>query len=143
MDGNESSIKWFTVKDLSKKSGIRHERGMQGGGKVIDSKKNNPTGVTKPRCADRNSKYLTVQELAELLRLDESTIYKWVDQKRLPYVDLGKGKKRCLRFSSEEINTMLRTHSVNPAQGNDPEKCGIKIKEATGPLKAGEEVCNG
>ena len=50
---------------------------------------------------------LTVREVAELLRIDESTVYKWADGKRLPYIDLGKGKKRCLRFQKKDIENLI------------------------------------
>ena len=54
-------------------------------------------------------KLLTAQELAEFLCIDESTVYKWANQKRLPYIDLGKdGGRRCLRFRRKDIDKLIQ-----------------------------------
>ena len=51
---------------------------------------------------------LKVKEVAELLSVDESTVYKWADQGRLCYVDLGKDNgKRCLRFREKDLEKLI------------------------------------
>jgi excisionase family DNA binding protein len=56
---------------------------------------------------------LTVKQVAERLALDESTVYKWADEGRIPYVDLGKGKKRCLRFKLEHLMALVESRTVD------------------------------
>ena len=57
-------------------------------------------------------KLLTAKEVAELLSIDESTVYKWVDQRRLSYIDLGsRWCKRCLRFRRSEIEKLVEEKS--------------------------------
>jgi excisionase family DNA binding protein len=56
---------------------------------------------------------LTAQELAEIFSIDESTVYKWAGQKRLPYIDFGKnGGKRCLRFRKKDIEKLIEEKLV-------------------------------
>ena len=56
---------------------------------------------------------LTVKEVAGLLRIDESTVYKWADQRRLAFIDLGKEKgKRCLRFRQKDIDKLIEQKLV-------------------------------
>jgi len=59
------------------------------------------------------NKLLTTKEVAEFLSIDESTVYKWADQGRLIYVDLGKnGGKRCLRFRKPDIEKLIEESLV-------------------------------
>jgi len=62
---------------------------------------------------DRSSKkLLTTREVAQFLSIDESTVYKWADQGRLCYIDLGKnGGKRCLRFRWTDLEKLIE-HSL-------------------------------
>lgn len=48
--------------------------------------------------------YLTVKDVAELLRLKEKTIYKMAEENRLPFYKVGGS----LRFKREEIDRSLR-----------------------------------
>ena len=55
---------------------------------------------------------LTVKQAAQRLSVGLSTIYKFVDEKRLPYVDLGQeGYRRCLRFKPEDLDKFILDHS--------------------------------
>ena len=56
---------------------------------------------------------LTVSEVAQILAIDQSTVYKWVDQGRIPYIDLGAGKKRVLRFRREDIQKLIEENLVD------------------------------
>lgn len=59
-------------------------------------------------------KLLTAKEVAELLSIDESTVYKWVDQGRLSYVDLGKRDgKRCIRFRLKDMEQLVASKLVS------------------------------
>ena len=57
---------------------------------------------------------LTVKEVAILLSIDKSTVYKWADQKRLSYIDLSKENagKRCLRFRREDLHKLIKEKLV-------------------------------
>jgi excisionase family DNA binding protein len=51
---------------------------------------------------------LHVSEVAEILSVSESAVYRWVDQGRLPFLDLGRdGHRRCLRFRPEDIERFI------------------------------------
>ena len=55
----------------------------------------------------------TTKEVAYLLSVDESTIYKWADMGKIRYVDLGTGKKRLLRFRKEDIQQLIEENIVD------------------------------
>lgn len=58
-------------------------------------------------------KLLTVKEVAEKLRIDETTVYKWADQGRLVYIDLGrKNRHRCLRFLEKDLEHLIAEKRV-------------------------------
>ena len=63
---------------------------------------------------EKLEKLLTAKEVAEILSLNESTVYKWADQKRLSYIDLGKdgAGKRCLRFRREDLHKLIEEKLV-------------------------------
>ena len=52
---------------------------------------------------------LTVQEVAEMLKISVSTLYRWVNKREIPFVKLG-GK---LRFNEDEIKTFVLQNSFN------------------------------
>ena len=54
---------------------------------------------------------LTVDEVADLLRLSRGSVYHMVSQGRLPCIRLS---KRCLRFSQEAIAQVLREMTQEP-----------------------------
>ncbi len=58
-------------------------------------------------------KLLTVKQVAEHLNIDITTVYKWVDQNRLSFIDLGKeGGNRCLRFREKDIKELTDKNLV-------------------------------
>ncbi len=54
---------------------------------------------------------LTVDEVAELLRLSRGSVYHMVSQGRLPCIRLS---KRCLRFSREAIAQVISEMTQEP-----------------------------
>lgn len=38
--------------------------------------------------------YLTVREVAALARVDKQTVYEWIWADELPWINIGRGKKR-------------------------------------------------
>jgi len=61
----------------------------------------------------KQEQLLTTKEVAYLLNVDESTIYKWADMGKIRYVDLGTGKKRLLRFRKEDIQKLIEENIVD------------------------------
>ena len=60
-------------------------------------------------------KLWTVEDVSSYLRVSPSTVYKWVDEKRLPCIDLGAdGRKRVIRFIPTEIEGMVHSTEVRP-----------------------------
>jgi excisionase family DNA binding protein len=51
---------------------------------------------------------LTAEQLAEKLQVDESTVYRWVKEKRIPYYESG----RFVRFNLKEV---LECQKRNPS----------------------------
>ncbi len=59
-------------------------------------------------------KLLTVKDAAEKLNVSVSAIYKWIDEHRIPYVDLGyEGKRRCVRFRENDLEKEIRGRTKN------------------------------
>lgn len=50
---------------------------------------------------------LTINEVAEMLKISVSTLYRWVNKREIPFVKLG-GK---LRFNEDEIKTFILQNS--------------------------------
>jgi excisionase family DNA binding protein len=47
---------------------------------------------------------LTVRELAEYVRVNPFTVYRWVEQNRIPHLRVG----RTLRFRLQDIDEFMR-----------------------------------
>jgi len=59
-------------------------------------------------------KLLTAKEVAEKLNVSVSAIYKWVDEHRIPYIDLGdEGRRRCIRFRENDLEREIREKTRN------------------------------
>jgi excisionase family DNA binding protein len=73
--------------------------------------KSNQTTEPMTMPAPRSPKRLmTIQELAEFTGCSIQTLYKMVNQRRIPYVKVG----RLLRFDSRLIDDWLQAHTVMP-----------------------------
>lgn len=55
-------------------------------------------------------KFLTVEDVAELLQTSTSTIYKWCSARRIPYIRAG---KRSL-FDEAELLEWIASHRIEP-----------------------------
>ena len=53
------------------------------------------------------SKLYNVQELAEFLGVKVNTVYLWVEQKRIPFVKVG----RLVRFNLDEVLSAIKKRS--------------------------------
>ena len=52
---------------------------------------------------------INVKELAKIIKVKRGTIYLWVNQKRIPYIKLG---KRVL-FNPKDINRWIKENTIN------------------------------
>ena len=59
-------------------------------------------------------RFLGVREFAEYLGIEESTVYAWVYQKRIPYVKVG----RLVKFDLRKIEDWLKQRSVKQINWN-------------------------
>ena len=50
-----------------------------------------------------------VKGAAEILDVSDRTIFRWINDGRLPYVDLsgGRGKRRIIRFRAEDLKAFV------------------------------------
>ncbi len=81
------------------------------------------------------SRLLTSDEVTEILGIKKSTLKKWVQEKRIPYVKFisntnGSGQKSPVRFSGKRLNQWVEELSIEPEdEGEHPEK-PRKLKQA-------------
>jgi len=64
------------------------------------------------RANGKQSKYLTVEELCQLLKLKKSYIYDLTYRKKIPFIKIG----RHLRFDLEEIQKWIENNKVIPEE---------------------------
>jgi excisionase family DNA binding protein len=76
--------------------------------------------------------YLTVSELAELLKMQEQTIRRWILKREIPYCKI----KRAVRFRPSEIEKWVDEGGLEAAQKN--EKKRKKRVSPSGEEKGGE-----
>ena len=60
-----------------------------------------------------NDRLLTVRELAEYVRVNPFTVYRWVEQNRIPHLRVG----RTLRFRLEDIDEFMRERGHKKPEG--------------------------
>ena len=56
---------------------------------------------------------LTIREMAEYLRVNPFTVYRWVAQKRIPHLRVG----RTLRFRLDDVNNFMRERAQREPEG--------------------------
>jgi len=66
--------------------------------------------MERPR--EKQSQYLTVEELCQLLKLKKSYIYDLTYRKKIPFIKIG----RHLRFDLEEIQKWLENNKIIPEE---------------------------
>lgn len=67
--------------------------------------------------------FVTVQELAEYLRVDEATIYRHIDKGALIVVRLGVGDgRRCIRIPISEARRYVGVAAGEPGLNGPPHK---------------------
>jgi excisionase family DNA binding protein len=68
---------------------------------------------------DLEDSFLTVAEVAEMLKLNQQTVRNWIDQGSLPALRVG----RRVRIRRSDLERLLREGSTAPA-GSSPEDAG-------------------
>lgn len=78
-----------------------------------------------------HSKLLTAEEVGEALRVKPSTISRWVQQKRIPYVKFGTGKKSIVMFNPKRLNRWIEELSHEPESENENKSSPKRGKKAS------------
>jgi excisionase family DNA binding protein len=76
---------------------------------------------------------LSAEETAEVLGVKPSTIKKWVQEKRIPYVKFsfgGAGQKSIVKFNPKRLNQWLDEISHEPESENEKQKRHGKPKKS-------------
>jgi excisionase family DNA binding protein len=76
--------------------------------------------------------YQTVREVAELLKVSEATVRRWIREGELRAIDIGKG----WRIGSGDLDAFLEDHATRPA---DARAGGAGAPRAPGEGRNGEE----
>ena len=53
---------------------------------------------------------LNVKELSEYTGISKSTIYEWVNMKKIPYIKIGK----LVKFDPKDIDAFIQNHKIKP-----------------------------
>jgi len=61
-----------------------------------------------------HKRLLNAGEVAEMLGTKQSTIKKWVFERKIPFVKFGPGKKSLVKFDPERINKWIEEQSHEP-----------------------------
>lgn len=64
--------------------------------------------------------YQTVREVADLLKVSEATVRRWIKDEELRAIDIGKG----WRIGSSDLGAFLQAHATRPAGAGIASKTG-------------------
>ncbi len=53
-------------------------------------------------------RFITTKELAEQLGIKMSTVYAWVNQRKISYIKIG----RLVKFDVDEVKEWIRKHTI-------------------------------
>ncbi|MGD0280931.1 MAG: helix-turn-helix domain-containing protein [Dissulfurispiraceae bacterium] len=91
---------------------------------------------------------LSIDDVASLLGVEESTVYGWTHRKVIPHIKMG----RLLRFRESEINTWLQSKAITTGMQSPaivkPKRKPVMCKSGSGYIdriveKAKKEVLKG
>lgn len=75
-------------------------------------------------------RYQTVREVAELLKVSEATVRRWIRDGELRAIDIGKG----WRIGADDLGAFLEEHATRPAgAGAAPAPGGNRNGKGKGP----------
>ena len=90
------------------------ERGADRG--VVVVREDDPgTDVGRMSAGSERMRYLTVAEVADLMRLSRMTVYRFINRGDLPAVRVG----RSFRVPQDALDAYLREHSIEPADDDE------------------------
>lgn len=58
----------------------------------------------------KNDEYLTIKEVSALLKLSQSTIYRYIEEEIIPVIAIKCKRRRVLRFCKEDVVEALKKH---------------------------------
>ena len=62
---------------------------------------------------------LTARDVADVLKIKEKTLMKWVYEKKIPFIRFGQGQKAIVRFSPQQLNSWINDFSHDPGETQD------------------------
>lgn len=65
-----------------------------------------------------HEQYQTVKEIADLLKVSEVTVRRWIKDGELRAIEVGKG----WRISSQDLDAFLESHATRPAISSGSEE---------------------
>jgi len=71
---------------------------------------------------------LTVTQIARILAISKSLIYKWVEEQVIPHYRFGKA----IRFDLSEIKEWRKTKSINPIPASDSTRENNEASSSSG-----------
>jgi excisionase family DNA binding protein len=80
---------------------------------------------------------LTAQQVAALLKVELTTVYKWTSRGRIPHVKLS---ARAIRFSEAAIAQWLQSKTFDENGERPGERCSRKKRKFTGTLERREDI---
>lgn len=81
---------------------------------------------------------MTVQEVASVLKVSEYIAMRMLTDAKCPFISLGKGKGRGLRFHREGVEKFMRDRTVD----NRPKKKAVKIPANPFAMTSSEFMAN-
>jgi excisionase family DNA binding protein len=78
-----------------------------------------------------HNKLLTAEEVGEALRVKPSTISRWVQQNKIPYVKFGTGKKSIVMFNPKRLNRWVEELSHEPEPEGENKSSPKRVKKAS------------
>jgi excisionase family DNA binding protein len=80
--------------------------------------------------ATQAPKLLRISEAAERLNVSRASVYRWIEDGRLPAVQLG-GRGSPLRVPAAELEEWLALSHVTPAERRAPNESGSRLCRRT------------
>ena len=69
--------------------------------------------------SENTEELLTLQEVAGILRVDQTTVRRWIKEGTLPSIKLPhRGKREIHRVRRSTLNTILRPHNLSVAEAS-------------------------
>jgi excisionase family DNA binding protein len=66
-----------------------------------------------------SDRLLTIEEVADVLRVDRSTVGRYIKQGLIPVITLGKGKKAAKRIKQSTLDRLINTDVMHQKEGQN------------------------